>query len=83
MELRTYLNAWPRGERRRVRQDIAQRLKVTESAVRHWANGVRRVPAERVLAVEHATGGQVTRYDLRPDIYPLEAPYPGPHDRGD
>ena len=79
MELRTYINAWPRYERRRVRQDIAQRLGITESAVRHWANGVRRVPAERVLTIEQVTGGQVTRYELRPDIYPPEATYPGPH----
>lgn len=29
----------------------------------------RRVPAERCLAIEQATGGAVTRYELRPDIF--------------
>jgi DNA-binding transcriptional regulator YdaS (Cro superfamily) len=31
-----------------------------------------RVPAERVLEIETATGGKVSRHDLRPDIYPRE-----------
>lgn len=35
------------------------------------------VPAERVLDVERATDGRITRHDLRPDLYPLEPPsYP-------
>lgn len=73
MELNTYINTWPRHERRRVIRVIAGHLGVTESAVRHWISGIRRIPAERVLAVEHATGGEVTRYELRPDIYPFES----------
>lgn len=72
MELRAYLNTWPRNERRRVRQAIANDLGVTEFTVFHWENGTRRTPAERVLAIEKATGGKVTRYELRPDIYPPE-----------
>lgn len=28
-----------------------------------------RTPAERCLRVEQATRGQVTRYELRPDVY--------------
>jgi DNA-binding transcriptional regulator YdaS (Cro superfamily) len=27
------------------------------------------VPADRCLPIERATGGAVTRYDLRPDIF--------------
>ena len=30
------------------------------------------LPAERVLCVEKATNGGVTRHELRPDLYPLE-----------
>jgi DNA-binding transcriptional regulator YdaS (Cro superfamily) len=37
----------------------------------NWINRDRKVPAEFVLAIERATGGQVTRHQLRPDIYPL------------
>jgi len=39
----------------------------------------RGVPAVRVLAVEEATGGAVTRHELRPDIYgerPIQTPAP-------
>jgi len=43
----------------------------SQGTVSSWiARG--RLPAERVLPVEAATMGQVTRYDLRPDIYPRE-----------
>jgi DNA-binding transcriptional regulator YdaS (Cro superfamily) len=30
------------------------------------------VPAERVLQIEAAVGAQVTRHELRPDLYPHE-----------
>lgn len=33
-----------------------------------------RVPAERVLAIEWATHGKVTRHQLRPDLYPFGNP---------
>jgi DNA-binding transcriptional regulator YdaS (Cro superfamily) len=39
---------------------------ITPQAISQW----RRVPAERVLAVERATG--ISRSDLRPDLYPRE-----------
>lgn len=39
----------------------------------NWLNRDRQIPAEFVLAIERATGGQVTRHQLRPDIYPLTA----------
>ncbi len=45
---------------------LARAINVTSQAISQWD----RVPAERVLAVEGATGGKVTRHDLRPDIYP-------------
>ena len=31
------------------------------------------VPAECAIPIETATGGKVTRHDLRPDLYPVEA----------
>lgn len=48
---------------------LAARLGISAQAVWKWC----RVPAERVLAVEAATNGEVTRHDLRPDLYPDEA----------
>lgn len=46
---------------------LAAKLGVSDEAVRKWK---RRVPAERVLEIESATNGVVTRHELRPDIYP-------------
>ncbi|APO81626.1 helix-turn-helix domain-containing protein [Pseudomonas asiatica] len=49
---------------------LARILKVTPQAVQKMcASG--RVPAERVLEIEKATG--VSRHELRPDIYPCAA----------
>ncbi|WP_017521980.1 MULTISPECIES: YdaS family helix-turn-helix protein [Pseudomonas] len=49
---------------------LARILQVTPQAVQKMcASG--RVPAERVLEIEKATG--VSRHELRPDIYPLAA----------
>lgn len=47
---------------------LAEKAYVDQRTVSHWkVTGT--VPAKRVLAVEAATGGKVTRYQLRPDIY--------------
>lgn len=43
-----------------------------QSAIEIINNGGR-VPAEWCIPLERATEGQVSRNELRPDIYPLEA----------
>ena len=51
------------------RSALARLLGVTPQAVQSWcATGV--VPAKRVLDIERATDGEVTRHELRPDLYP-------------
>ncbi len=53
---------------------LAEALSVTGPAVDQWRKR-HRIPAEHILAVEKLTDGFVTRYQLRPDIYPPnEAP---------
>lgn len=37
-----------------------------------WLNRTKQVPAEYVLPIERVTGGQVSRHELRPDLYPIE-----------
>jgi DNA-binding transcriptional regulator YdaS (Cro superfamily) len=49
---------------------LAEALGIYQSAVAKWVAN-KRVPAERVLAVEKITG--VSRHELRPDIYPTDA----------
>lgn len=48
---------------------LAKAIGVTPQAIYQW----RRVPAERVLAIEAATNGAVKRHELRPDLYPQQA----------
>lgn len=45
---------------------LAAALGLSSQAISQWEE----VPAHRVLAVERATGGKVTRHELRPDLYP-------------
>jgi DNA-binding transcriptional regulator YdaS (Cro superfamily) len=49
---------------------LASVLGISRPAIYQWS----RVPAERVLAIELATEGKVTRHDLRPDLYPEQIP---------
>ncbi len=59
-ELRKYLNAG-RGRG----SDLARSLGVTPGAVWQWAAS--RVPAERAVEIERATG--IPRAELRPDLF--------------
>ncbi len=49
---------------------LAQLCGVRQQAVQFWLK--LHLPAERVLQVERAANGIVTRHELRPDIYPAE-----------
>lgn len=52
---------------------IAAICGVTREAVRNW----KRIPPNHCIAIETATGGKVTRYDLRPDVFgPAPTPIP-------
>lgn len=62
MDLKTWLS-----ETNTSQSALAEPLRVTQSAVSQWLAS--RVPAERVLDVERATGGAVTRFELRADLY--------------
>lgn len=47
---------------------MARKFGISTVAVHKWRK-TGKVPPDRVLAIEAATAGQVTRYQLRPDIY--------------
>ena len=44
---------------------VSVRYDLSVQAVYKWS----KIPVDRVLEIEEATGGQVTRYEMRPDIY--------------
>ncbi len=48
---------------------LARACGVKQGHIWHWLNKSLRVPAEHALAVERATRGAVTRYELRPDLF--------------
>ena len=45
---------------------LARLIGVSPANVNQWVTGNRPVPIERCVAIERATGGLVTRKDLRP-----------------
>ena len=47
--------------------DVARAIGAPSGNVSEWASGSRNTPAKFGAAIERATGGQVTRKDLRPD----------------
>ena len=50
---------------------LARALNVRPQSVHQWCEtGV--VPAKRAIQIERAVNGAVTRYELRPDLYPPE-----------
>jgi len=48
----------------------ARAVGVTPQAVSEIVRKGKKVPAEWCLPIEEATGGKITRHDLRPDLYP-------------
>lgn len=46
--------------------ELGRRLSISSQAISQW----QKVPATRVIAVEKATHGQVSRSEMRPDLYP-------------
>jgi DNA-binding transcriptional regulator YdaS (Cro superfamily) len=67
-ELRKYI-----ASQRMTQAEFAKKIGVTQGAVWQWIEGKQRVSAERVLSIEDATAGTVTRYYMRSDLYPSES----------
>ena len=52
---------------------LARELNLSAMAVSKWVKKGH-PPAERVVDIEAACNGEVTRAELRPDLYPEESP---------
>lgn len=70
MQLKRYINSFPRSQRMAVRQHLADQVGVGTACIGHWLAGIRQIPAERAVQLEQATDGAITRYELRPDLFP-------------
>lgn len=64
MNLKTYLR-----KTRTTQQAFADALGVSQGLVSQWIKGVTRITGEQAVEIEDKTGGQVTREELRPDLY--------------
>lgn len=51
-----------------TQEELAARLGIKSPSISGWRNR-NKVPSERCIAIEQATNGRVTRYDLRPDVF--------------
>jgi DNA-binding transcriptional regulator YdaS (Cro superfamily) len=49
---------------------LAKRFEISRQSIEKWIRQ-ERIPVERVLAIEEMSG--ISRYELRPDIYPRDA----------
>ena len=48
---------------------LSRTLDTPQSFVSQWKSGDRPVPPRWCIPIEDATDGEVTRYELRPDIF--------------
>ncbi|MGC1547434.1 MAG: YdaS family helix-turn-helix protein [Rhodanobacter sp.] len=52
---------------------LAAELKLRSASISGWRKR-NRIPVERCRDIERVTGGRVTRYDLRPDMFGVAPP---------
>lgn len=55
---------------------LAGKLGRKQQHVWFWLNEAKKLPPEVAIGIETATGGAVTRHELRPDIYPAPSGSP-------
>lgn len=64
MDIKTYLET--RGD---SQEQFAKRIGVSQGLVWQWIEGRTRITAERAIEIEEKTDRQITRHDLRPDLF--------------
>jgi DNA-binding transcriptional regulator YdaS (Cro superfamily) len=69
MNLRDYINSFPKNKRLTIKKELCKKLRIAESTLKSWCNGNRKTSLSFLGALEEATGGAVTRLDQRPDIF--------------
>lgn len=52
--------------------ELARRCNTSQPRIWQCVHRNQKVPADLVIPFEKAVGGQVTRHQLRPDLYPSE-----------
>lgn len=58
-------------KKHKLSQEVfADQVGVSQGLVWQWLDGRTRITAERAIEIEDKTDGEITRHDLRPDLYP-------------
>lgn len=65
MDLTTYLSDRPRG----FKSEFAKKLGISISYLRQVETGYSPMPAYLAKKIEEATNGEVTKSELRPDLW--------------
>jgi DNA-binding transcriptional regulator YdaS (Cro superfamily) len=53
----------------RRQAEAAKLIEVSQPCIHKWMTGKTRPSPKTAVAIEQATGGKVTRYQLRPDVF--------------
>lgn len=53
-------------------EEFGKKIGVSQGLVWQWLDGRTRITAERAKEIAEKTDGEITRHDLRPDLYPPE-----------
>jgi DNA-binding transcriptional regulator YdaS (Cro superfamily) len=64
MNLREYINTFPRGQRGKVVAKLAEACSVTSPCIWHYCNGIRKIPAKKIMTLVEASGGVITVEDV-------------------
>lgn len=54
----------------KTQQEFADLVGVTQATVCRWENGETLISPLNAIKIESATGGKITKSDLRPDLWP-------------
>ena len=65
MTLEEYFKDEPRGSK----SEMAEHLSISRTWLGQLISGVRKASPKLAIAIEKATGGLVTRKEMRPDLY--------------
>ena len=53
---------------------LSRVIGVSPATINQWVKGIRPIPEERCPSIEHATSGEVTCEELRPDLVWIRIP---------
>jgi DNA-binding transcriptional regulator YdaS (Cro superfamily) len=56
--------------------EAAKMINVSQPCIHKWMTGKSQPSPKTAVTIERATGGKVTRYDLRPDVFGAAPDHP-------